>query len=123
MIEALIKPYEYREITPYWVNRLFSHNMSIAFNQNGLISNAKIKYLNKGNTKFVNQYLGLAYSDKSVVSLLCKHYKTVTFQLGYSKNAKRMTFEVVRISIKKGRVKWGAVKGKKYFVIKLGNKL
>lgn len=45
----------------------------------------------------------------------------VTFQLGYQKNAPRMTFELESISIGKGNPLWGAP-DKEVFIIKLGKR-
>lgn len=39
------------------------------------------------------------YNQKWVDSLLCNHLKTVTFQRGYAKGAKQMTFELVGIEL------------------------
>lgn len=50
-------------------------------------------------------------------------YKTVTFQHGYSKTARRMTFEFKGISVKEGKSDWGAKPGLIYFVIELGLKI
>lgn len=47
----------------------------------------------------------------------------VTFQLGYQKNAPRMTFEIAGITWGKGRENWGAEPGKNYYIIKLGKRL
>lgn len=47
-----------------------------------------------------------------------KHYDAVCFHYGYS--SKTMTFEIKDIVIGEGKPEWGAEKGKKYFVIKLG---
>lgn len=50
-----------------------------------------------------------------------REYKTVTFQLGYSKK-NRMTFEVEEIVIGTGNKEWGAT-GDKTYIIKLGKRL
>lgn len=50
-------------------------------------------------------------------------YDSVTFYLGYAKNRPSMTFVVDGIEIRNGREEWGAEPGKKYFVIKLGERL
>ena len=49
-----------------------------------------------------------------------KSFKQVEFRNGYGKNAPKATVEFKGIEIKEGREDWGAEKGKKYFVIKLG---
>jgi hypothetical protein len=47
-------------------------------------------------------------------------WKTVTFQLGYSKK-NRMTFEIKKIDIGEGKLEWGT--DQKKFIIKLGERL
>lgn len=49
-----------------------------------------------------------------------RHYPTVTFQLGYQKNAKRIVLKNLGIEVGVGRPEWGAEPGKQYFIIKLG---
>jgi hypothetical protein len=50
-----------------------------------------------------------------------KEFDFVVFQLGYKKNARRVKLEFKGIEIGEGKSKWGAVPGREYFVIKLGN--
>lgn len=47
----------------------------------------------------------------------------VEFYLGYNKDRRSMKFECKGIHIGKGKEKWGALKGKKYYVISLGKKI
>lgn len=49
-------------------------------------------------------------------------YTHVTFQLGYQKNAPRMTFEIESISMGFGRSVWGAPDNE-VFIIKLGKRI
>jgi len=49
-----------------------------------------------------------------------KEYDTVTFSNGMTPPVPRFEIEFKGIEIKEGRPEWGAEKGKKYFVIKLG---
>ena len=44
----------------------------------------------------------------------------INFKNGYSKNAACFIVELKRIEIREGKEEWGAEKGKKYFVLKLG---
>ena len=53
--------------------------------------------------------------------LALREYKTVTFQLGYTKKH-RMTFEVKGITIGVGNPDWGAT-GDETFIIKLGKQI
>lgn len=51
-----------------------------------------------------------------------KHFDTVTFKNGYSPFSPMMSFEVKEIVIAEGKPEWGAEKGAKYYVIRLGEK-
>jgi hypothetical protein len=52
------------------------------------------------------------------------HYEAVRFQRGYTKNPPTMTFKWdEELVTGEGRPEWGAEPGKKYFVIKLGERL
>ncbi|EKB58386.1 ASCH domain-containing protein [Bergeyella zoohelcum] len=52
-----------------------------------------------------------------------KHFDCVCFKNGYSANAPQFTIELKGVEISEGREEWGAERGKKYFVLKLGNKI
>lgn len=52
-----------------------------------------------------------------------KPFDSVTFYLGYSKNRPSMTFSLLCIGYGHGKPEWGAEPGKKYFVIKLGERI
>lgn len=52
-----------------------------------------------------------------------KGYKFVTFYLGYAKNRPSMTFEMRTPLIGTGIPQWGAIPGKKYFVLRLGRRI
>lgn len=52
-----------------------------------------------------------------------KDFEFVQFQLGYRKDAPRMTFEIEEISIGKGREDWGAPTDTEVFIIKLGKRI
>lgn len=55
-----------------------------------------------------------------------KVYGFVEFSLGYPKKGdseRRMTFELKDITIGEGKPEWGAEKGKRYFVLKLGRRV
>jgi hypothetical protein len=49
-----------------------------------------------------------------------RHYDAITFRNGYAKDAPQFTIECQGIDIRNGREKWGAEKGKFYFVLQLG---
>lgn len=64
-------------------------------------------------------------TDDNMYSFLFqpKEFDTIEFRNGYAKDAKKLRFEFGILAIRKGRPEWGAEPGKKYFVIKLGEKL
>lgn len=82
------KKEEYRDITEYWIKRLFVNH---------------------------REYFTLL--KKGSQSLQFTH---ICFQHGYANDAPRFEIECKGIKIATGKKKWGAEKGKKYFVIKLG---
>jgi len=94
MIYKNLKPEEYRELTKYWANRLTKiHNF---------------KYI-EGMKDFM-----------MVNKIWFKQFDTITFSNGYAKNRKQFVIECIKIEIGTGKEKYGAVKGKKYFRIRLG---
>ena len=103
MIESGVKTEEYREIKPYWINRL---------------RNKSPTHLDK-----------VSYHRDCEVCRLLKEYKfekfekfeRVVFSYGYTKRT--MTFEIESITIGYGRTEWGAPANKEVFIIKLGKRL
>ena len=95
MIESGVKTEEYREIKPYWKQRLLKYGN--AWGDYGLV----MKTYKKG-------------------FLLFEKYDKVIFSYGYTKRT--MTFEIEGISIGKGNPNWGAPE-EEVFIIKLGKRL
>ena len=94
MIYAGLKPEEYRELTKYWAKRLMKiHNFKYIEGMENFMADNKIFF---------------------------KEFDTVTFSNGYAKNRKQFIIEFIKTEISTGKEKYGAVKGKKYFCIKLG---
>ena len=52
-----------------------------------------------------------------------KKYDEVLFSNGYSKTARKMRFELIKIYIGMGITKWGAPKHEQVFIIKTGKRL
>lgn len=52
-----------------------------------------------------------------------RDYDIVTFYRGYEKDRKTMSFKYGGYRVGTGQEKWGAVPGKQYYVIKLGERL
>ena len=99
MIEAGIKKEEYRERSPYWVNRLRDKDRTCADKAEGCECNRICWKI--GNC-------GLA------------HFDVVCFSYGYTK--RRMLWECKGITIGQGRKEWGAP-DHETFIIKLGERL
>jgi hypothetical protein len=100
MIASGEKTEEYREIKPYWAARLVDELDSYPNNDESW------------------SYLGF-----EVGMLKARHFDRVVFRNGYSSRAPKATFKVNDIFISPGKHDWGAEPGKKYFVIKLGDRM
>lgn len=96
MIEARIKPEEYREIKPYWAKRF--------------------KYESDGGADIETGYNAMIFNHD---------FTHVQFARGghFHPSLPQMLWELDEILVRTGNQEWGAVPGTKYFVIKLGNKL
>lgn len=107
MIEAGEKLEEYREIKPYWAQRLL---YKVPVPWGGYLSAwsdiSKGDYTCKGWSEFVSP------------SNIFEHFEYVSFKNGYSKYAPTITRKIHSISINTGREDWGAEAGKQYFVIR-----
>lgn len=95
MIESGVKTEEYREIKPYWKQRLLKYGN--CWGNNSLV----VETYNKG-------------------FLLFEKYEIVKFSYGYTKRT--MTFEIKEIVIGKGNPEWGAP-NEDVFIIKLGERI
>lgn len=100
MIESGVKTEEYREIKPYWINRLRDKSFTCA---------DKACY----------------HCDCELSCFLkeCKfeRFEQVIFFYGYTKRT--MTFEIESITIGKGKPEWGAPVDEDVFIIKLGKRI
>lgn len=113
MTKAGIKTEDYREITPYWCNRLLLYN--------GISMSKNWWYLNF----FENRSI-----EKTIISLRAnsesKEFEYNTMLLGYPKstdNERILKHEHAGIEIRTGNSEWGAEPGKIYFVIKHGKRI
>ena len=91
MIKSGEKKEEYREMSNYWCSRI-GHEY---YNESGL---------------WVDGYWYGAF----------KAFNTITFSNGYAKDRDQFKVELKGISIGEGNPDWGAIPGKKYFVLELG---
>ena len=116
MIDSGVKTEEYREIKPFWANRLLYHSPlgEKAYWQSVL---EKARALVKEHPNCYN------LQNLLIKNMGTRGYEIVTFHLGYAKDRPSMTFELDKIEIGEGRSEWGAEAGEMYFVIKLGKRL
>ena len=112
MITSGEKTEEYREITPYWVRRLFKERKYYKAKEMQNIKRLSSIYLAKDTSRRVL---------KTFLSMdqMRPKFKTVTFQRAYPKNPPRTTFKIESITVGKGKPEWGAEPDKEYFVLKL----
>lgn len=111
MIESGEKPEEYRDITPYWLQRIFE-----------IINVDDTHYipLDKNTAKFYADPAHLMFLKEAVAEgVLRPRFKEVTFQRAYPKNPPRMTRPLVSVSAGTGNPVWGAVPNKNYLKLKL----
>ena len=106
---------DYREITPYWVNRLFHHKDS------RLTTEQIVRYIN-----FFDYY---GYADVSAIfnhDIPFKEFQQNVMRLSCPSNNDKdriIQFEHAGIEIRTGNPDWGAEEGKLYFVIKHGKRI
>ena len=119
MIDSGEKKEEYREITPYWLRRLIGE---WAPDADGAFDLVPVE---------VPACSGSEYSPEDAASFArnmdeCKwSYKhgAIVFHRGYAADAKTMAFIINDLSIREGKLEWGATPGKKYFVFSLGARI
>jgi len=114
MILSGQKTEEYRDITDYWVRRfLYS------------------KDVNGWDFATLDEMVGdmqrpnLRHTDidelMNYFNVFFRQFDTIIFRNGYKKNAPEFTIERQGITVKTGRVEWGAEPGTFYFCLKLGD--
>jgi len=113
MIESGIKTEEYRELTPYWCNRILYHfPLGIDGYWNSVLGNRE--YFNK-------EHPYVTLHNLLIGEYGTRGYTHVEFTLGYPKKgdtSRRMVKEIDSIKIGKGNPKWGAPEDKEVFIIK-----
>lgn len=105
MYEDGIKPEEYREITPYWCNRLLEETPSGTRYWESVL---EIERERGDFDKFMNR----AYN--------ARYYTHVRFHDGYTSTS--LLYEIKEITVGKGNPDWGAP-DHETFIIKLGNRI
>jgi hypothetical protein len=109
MIEARIKKEEYREINPYWAKRFLmdvSYHVSI-------------------NHPTAQQICDYIIAGSSLIAYDLDIQDHIRFARGghFHSSIPQMVVECEGIKIGTGNPEWGAEPGKKYFVIKLGERI
>lgn len=110
------KPDEYRDITPYWVSRL------VDWSRYPKESKDDHKYITENIVYDIEQGHNPYDVLKSYFSDL-KEFDNVIATNGYGKHRPSWNRKFLGIEIREGRKEWGAEPGKKYFVIKLGERI
>ena len=113
MTKSGIKTEDYREITPYWCNRLLT-----------------FQGLNLSKDHWEYEFLKYGTIDEQIENfeIFCK-FKKFSYNimtLGYPKKIEKnrhLKYKNLGIKIAKGNENWGAEPNKFYFVIKHGTKL
>lgn len=100
------KKEEYREIKPFWYSRLIDTGRGKV-----MMKECCANLMNPNSASLWNFEHGY-YPRKS--------FDYVSFKNGYRKDAPNIVFEFKGTHIGTGKEEWGAEKGKRYFVIKLG---
>ena len=111
-----IKTEDYREITPYWCNRLILWRGS---------------RLDKETLTIFSEFKDIIF-DEAILRFISngiftiRPFTTTTLTLGYpsaSDTSRIIKFEHAGIEIRTGNPEWGAEEGKLYFVIKHGKRI
>jgi hypothetical protein len=112
MIASGEKKEEYREIKLYWMTRLL-YKIDVPWGG----------YMWPGNDIAAGDYSFVGWKRATGGAPVFEEFKLMTARNGYSKEAPVLTRQCLGIEIGEGRPEWGAEPGKKYFVIKLGEKI
>lgn len=102
MILSGKKKEEYRKLSNYWFKRLFDLYVTHEGKKVDAYS-------------ILSQNSDLMNRDFDYID-----FDTITFSNGYAKHRPQFEIEFHSIVIREGNPEWGAEKGTKYFVIKLG---
>ena len=114
MTKSGIKTEDYREITPYWCNRLLLHK-------------GEVRSKDFWNRCYIKHYkhdtLKKFFECEVIHQITQKPFKNNIMTLGYPKSTdadRILKLEHKGIEIRTGNPKWGAEPNKLYFVIKHG---
>lgn len=99
LIKSGIKTEEYREIKPYWINRLTWHEFHW-LEPEEIIKEAENK-----------------------IPIFRKDFDIISANNGYAKECPNIKWQHKGIRIGTGNPKWGAEPGKQYFILEIGELL
>lgn len=115
MTKAGIKTEDYREITPYWCNKLLHYGGTV---RNRVFWEDTFFFTDVNNDFYLLKSALIGdYAD-------FKQFSINTMTLGYPKAGdpeRTLIYEHAGIEIRTGNPEWGAAPDKLYFVIKHGN--
>lgn len=112
MIESGIKTEEYRELKPYWCNRiLYFTTLGIKEYWENVLSRT---------IEFVKKFPFVTLHKALINEYGTRGYTHVRFRYGYTKRT--MLFKIDSISIGVGKKEWGAPDDE-VFIIKLGDRI
>lgn len=111
MIKSCEKQEEYRDITPYWISRIFK------------IWDEGLKKYRKLLPWESEWYSDLQHNGHTIFENAVRYGKLIhkseiaKFYIGYSKNRESFFKIIKKVEIREGREEWGAEKRKKYIVL------
>lgn len=117
MIESGVKTEEYREIKPYWCNRLLYHT-SLGVKE---YWTDVLKQTHQFIEKYKDAKTPPTYNELLLRNYGIRDYTHVRFRYGYTKRT--MTYEIKGIVIGRGKEEWGHTIEEDVFIIKLGEKI
>lgn len=111
MIQSYEKPEEYRDITPYWIQRIFEM-INVEYTH--------YVHVDKETADFYSDPKNLQLlKDAIAEGVLRPRFDAITFQRAYPKNPPRMTRPLIAVSVGRGNTQWGAIRNKNYIILKL----
>lgn len=112
MIESGVKTEEYREIKPYWCNRLLYY-ITLG------IKEYWEPVLKRGH-ELIKQHSVFAFSKSLIKDYGTRGYTHIRFRYGYTNRT--MVYEIKELVIGKGKPEWGAP-DEEVFIFKLGQRI
>ena len=112
MIESGVKTEEYRELKPFWANRLlYFTTLGVKEYWEPILEKARER---------VAKYNFMTLANSLIKDYGTREYTHIRFRYGYTK--KTMLFELSEITIGKGKPEWGAPDDE-VFILKLGKRV